>query len=79
MTSKDIISRLIDDHLITGEEAYVLMNDTLRGEMTKLLENMNGWSLKEPSIINNIQWHTATPYICDINTVTTGNTLNTKK
>ena len=41
-TSKDIVIRLIDQKLISGEEAYVLLNDILQSEMLetyKALEN----------------------------------------
>ena len=38
MTSKEIITRLIDEHHINGEEAYILINDILRGEMVSTYE-----------------------------------------
>lgn len=38
MTSKDIIIHLIDNKSITGEEAYVLLNDVLKGEMVAVNE-----------------------------------------
>ena len=40
MTSKDIIIRLIDEKLISGEEAYTLMNDVLHDEMRQVYENL---------------------------------------
>lgn len=53
MTSKDIIIRLIDESKITGEEAYVLLNDIFKGEMvavneilhksSKTLDSGNWW------------------------------------
>ena len=42
MTSKEIIVKLIDEHLINGEEAYVLMNDVLKGEMVAANEILRG-------------------------------------
>ena len=42
MTSKEIIVKLIDGNLITGEEAYVLMNDVLKGEMVAANEILRG-------------------------------------
>ena len=57
MTSKEIITNLIDEHKITGEEAYVLMNDVLKGELTNvwtLLNDKN--STSTPSI-----WSTMSP------------------
>ena len=38
MTSKDIIIKLIDDKVITGEEAYLLINDVLKAEMVAVNE-----------------------------------------
>ena len=40
MTSKDIIIKLIDNNYITGEEAYVLLNDVLKGEMVAVNESL---------------------------------------
>jgi len=46
MTSKEIIVKLIDNHTLTGEEAYILMNDVLKGEMVvvnETLKDKSGW------------------------------------
>lgn len=40
MTSKDIIIRLIDEKSISGEEAYVLLNDILKGEMVAVNQTL---------------------------------------
>lgn len=40
-TSKDIIIRLIDQDIIDGEEAYVLLNDILRIEMIDAYKVLN--------------------------------------
>ncbi len=57
MTSKEIITNLIDEHKITGEEAYVLMNDILKGELT------NVWTLlnDKTSTVTPSTWPTLTP------------------
>ena len=57
MTSKEIITNLIDEHKITGEEAYVLMNDVLKGELT------NVWTLlnDKTSTVTPSTWPTLTP------------------
>lgn len=46
MTSKDIIIKLIDSQTITGEEAYVLMNDVLKGEMVAVNEVFKDFNKK---------------------------------
>lgn len=38
MTSKEIIIKLIDSKAITGEEAYLLINDVLKAEMVAINE-----------------------------------------
>ena len=57
MTSKEIITNLIDEHKITGEEAYVLMNDVLKGELTNVWTLLND---KTTTITPNT-WLTQTP------------------
>ena len=52
MTSKEIITRLIDEKLITGEEAYVLINDIIAAELMESIK-----TLKEADTYkNNIRW-----------------------
>lgn len=55
MTSKDIIIKLIDNKLVTGEEAYVLLNDVLKGEMVAVNEMLKP---KSPNSNGNI-WTTS--------------------
>jgi hypothetical protein len=38
MTSKEIITKLIDERLITGEEAYVLINDIIAAELLESIK-----------------------------------------
>lgn len=38
MTSREIIIKLIDEHKITGEETYTLLNDIFKGEMVAVNE-----------------------------------------
>lgn len=52
MTSKEIITRLIDEKLINGEEAYVLINDIVQAELVASMK-----ILKEGERnTNSIQW-----------------------
>lgn len=57
MTSKDIIIKLIDNKAITGEEAYVLLNDILKGEMVAVNEML------KPKTPNNGYIWTTSPSI----------------
>ena len=41
MSSKEIIIKLIDEKLISGEEAYVLINDIIQGELTESWKILN--------------------------------------
>lgn len=46
MTSKQIIVKLIDNHTLTGEEAYILINDVLKDEIVAVnetLKDASGW------------------------------------
>lgn len=53
MTSKEIITRLIDEKLINGEEAYVLINDIVQAELVASMK-----ILKEGERdTNSIQWN----------------------
>lgn len=47
MTSREIIIKLVDDKLITGEEAFTLINDICKQEMYDV------WKTLESSKINN--------------------------
>ena len=51
MTSREIIIKLIDEHKITGEETYTLLNDIFKGEMVAVNEILKTSS--SPSTINN--------------------------
>ena len=63
MTSKEIITNLIDQRLISGEEAYILINDIVQAEIVatmKLMDNskdnnQNIWTVtaNPPSWYNN--------------------------
>lgn len=41
MTSKEIIIKLVDNHILSGEETYTLLNDILKGEMVAVNETLN--------------------------------------
>ena len=41
MTSREIIIKLIDEHLINGEEAFTLINDIVAAEIKEALETIN--------------------------------------
>lgn len=55
MTSREIIIRLIDQKLITGEEAVILLNDVLHDELRQAWENLK--SQDEPKN----QWYYTYP------------------
>ena len=44
MGSRDIIIKLLNEHLITGEEAFVLINDVLQSEMLEAWKALNNKS-----------------------------------
>lgn len=44
MASRDIIIKLLNEHLITGEEAFVLINDVLQSEMLEAWKALNNKS-----------------------------------
>lgn len=68
MTSKDIIIKLIDEDKITGEEAYMLLNDIFKAEMVAVNE-----TLKEATKTYGIEW---SPYLYNTSSV---NTYDTSK
>ena len=41
MTSREIIIKLVDEHLINGEEAFTLINDIVAAEIKEALETIN--------------------------------------
>lgn len=53
MSSKQIITRLIDEHLISGEEAYTLMNDIIVGEIKRASDSLSSPYIRIPSITDN--------------------------
>ena len=62
MTSKDIIIKLIDDKVITGEEAYLLINDVLKAEMVAVNEALGTFKKNVDSINIPSVWTTSNPY-----------------
>lgn len=61
MTSREIVERLINQHVINGEEAFTLINDICKNEMYDV------WKTLEGSKINtttpNITWtYNSDPY-----------------
>ena len=62
MTSREIVERLINEHVINGEEAFTLINDICKNEMYDV------WKTLEGSKINtttpNITWtYNSDPYM----------------
>lgn len=53
MSSKQIIIKLIDEHLISGEEAYTLMNDIIVGEIKIASDSLISPYIRIPSITDN--------------------------
>ena len=42
MTSREIVQRLIDDHIINGEEAFTLINDICKNEIYDVWKTLEG-------------------------------------
>lgn len=77
MTSKEIVIKLIDNTLITGEEAYVLLNDLFKAEMVAVNEtlkecNKQGGHNNWDKIYKSITLPTSTPIWCGGPTALTG-------
>jgi len=64
LTSRQIIIKLIDDKIITGEEAFTLINDIIQAEMVetyKVLEKKDSeksqlWNGDWPGRLTNSIW-----------------------
>ena len=73
MTSREIVQRLIDDHIINGEEAFTLINDICKNEMYdvwKTLEGNNKQNVWNGFVYPNIS-STASPTWTSASTITT--------
>lgn len=66
MTSKDIIIKLIDEDKITGEEAYMLLNDIFKAEMVAVNE-----TLKDAAKTSGIEWINPYGYTTSSSTINT--------
>ena len=42
MTSREIVERLINEHVINGEEAFTLINDICKNEMYDVWKTLEG-------------------------------------
>ena len=42
MTSREIVERLINEHIINGEEAFTLINDICKNEMYDVWKTLEG-------------------------------------
>lgn len=73
LTSRQIIIKLIDNKIITGEEAFTLINDIIQAEMVetyKVLEKKDNEKLSQPW---NSEWNklTTSPiWVGGTNTIT---------
>ena len=77
MSSREIIIRLINEHLVSGEEAFILINDIVASEMQEALELLNE-SKKETnsySPLKYVDWNTTTTSPGTINIPSTWNTI----
>ena len=73
LTSRQIIIKLIDDKIITGEEAFTLINDIIQAEMVETYKILEKKDTEKSSQTWNSNWNklTTTPtWIGGIDTIT---------
>ena len=57
LTSRQIIIKLIDDKIITGEEAFTLINDIIQAEMVETYKVLEKKDNEKLSQLWNGDWH----------------------
>lgn len=72
MTSREIVERLINEHVINGEEAFTLINDICKNEMYDVWKTLEGSKVTfNPSTWTSVKYD-PTPYsIANSNDVAT--------
>ena len=68
MTSREIVERLINEHVINGEEAFTLINDICKNEMYDVWKTLEG-----SKTYSNPAWQT---WKTDYSTITTCSSPN---
>lgn len=61
MSSREIVQRLIDEKLLSGEEAFTLINDLCKAEMLDTWQMLEGKNKNSSSYISGIKVNN-TPY-----------------
>lgn len=73
MTSQEIVIRLINEKLINGEEAYILINDLVQAELVASMK-----MLKEPELNQiPITWSTIPSYTTTVSGIATNSATST--
>ena len=73
LTSRQIIIKLIDNKIITGEEAFTLINDIIQAEMVETYKVLEKKDAEKSSQIWDGNWHDklVTPtWVGDIGSIT---------
>ena len=62
MSSREIVERLINEHIINGEEAFTLINDICKNEMYDVWKTLEGSKITyNPSTWTSVKYD-PTPY-----------------
>ena len=61
MSSREIVQRLIDEKLLSGEEAFTLINDLCKAEMLDTWQMLEGKNKNSSSYISGVKINN-TPY-----------------
>lgn len=61
MSSREIVQRLIDEKLLSGEEAFTLINDLCKAEMLDTWQMLEGKNKSSSSYIGSLKVNN-TPY-----------------
>ena len=61
MSSREIVQRLIDEKLLSGEEAFTLINDLCKAEMLDTWQMLEGKNKSSSSYISSLKVNN-TPY-----------------
>lgn len=72
MTSREIVERLINEHVINGEEAFTLINDICKNEMYDVWKTLEGSKVTfNPSTWTSLKYDPNTYTITNSNGVAT--------
>lgn len=72
MTSREIVERLINEHVINGEEAFTLINDICKNEMYDVWKTLEGSKVTfNPGTWTSVKYDPTTYTITNSNGVAT--------